>query len=104
MNPPGLPGRPGSPRPTRGGPTFATASSSSQPSPAPTSNNDTGVTATHQPESLDTLTNRLVLAYAAEAHHLGYFDQDEVVQLEQLTGQPAAMISSVSKNLHYSPA
>ena len=104
MDPPGLSGPPASPRTTRGGPTVATAPSRAQFSTAPTTNNDAGATATDQPESLDNLTNRLVLSYAAEAHHLGYFDDDEVVQLEHLTGQHANMISSVSGNLHCSPA
>jgi hypothetical protein len=104
MNPPGLPGPTGSPRPTRGAPTIPTMPSSTQSSAAPTTNNDAGATETDQPGSLGNLTNQLVLSYAAEAHRLGYFDENELLQLEHLTGQPAEMISTVSKNLYCSPA
>ena len=99
MDPPGLPGSPGSPPRTQGASILPTVPNTSQSSAAATSNNEAGSTATGQPELLDALTNRAVLAHIAEAHRLGFVDKDEVVQLERLTGKPVDMTSLVSRKL-----
>lgn len=101
MDPPGLPEPPGSPKPTRGGPTFPTVPSGSQPSAALTANNEVGAATTDQSDSLEALTKRTLLAYVDEAHRLGYLDKHEVDQLGHLTGQQANMILSVRTKLLY---
>jgi len=101
MDPPGLPGQPGSPQPTRSWPTIATAPSTTQSRAAPTANNnESGVSGVDQLESLEAFTKQVVSVYTTDAHRLGYIDKDEVVQLENLTGQPANVISSVSRKFY----
>ena len=99
MDPPGLPGPPGSPPRTQGGPILPTVPNTSQSSAAATFNPEAGSAATGQPESLDARTNRAVLADVAEARRMGFLGKDEFVQLERLTGQPVDVSSSVSRKL-----